>query len=152
MSTSIRQTSRLAVLLTVAALAIGLMATAADASKSTVLTLDEPFTTVVPTAYADNPAGVELMFAECNNLKRVEHADGTAVETIHCELTDPFFVFSGTPPETTFRDKNGACIWWSDYHANTSGAEVYADKIRVVVTPSGNVFAQSTYPAEPLDC
>ncbi|MEN8239455.1 MAG: hypothetical protein ABFR53_09665, partial [Actinomycetota bacterium] len=58
-------------------------------AKASVDRVEGPFETVVPVAFADNPAGVELMFAECDFVQRVEKPDGSSVETQHCQLTEP---------------------------------------------------------------
>ena len=108
-----------------------------------------PFTTVVPVAFADNPAGVELMFAECDFVQRVEKPDGSSVETQHCQLTDPFDYFAGTPPERAFIWTAGECMWFSDYFGQTTGESFAADSVRLTVTPSGNVNLTATYPPAP---
>lgn len=147
----LRRTSRVTVLVLVLGLAIGVAASAAVA-KASVERIEGPFTTLVPTAFADNPAGVELMFAECDFVQRVEKPDGTAIETQHCHLTEPFFVFPGTPPEQAFTNSEGPCVWFSDYWTQTVGEDVAAESVRLTVTPSGNVSVTTKYPAEPLDC
>ena len=69
----------------------------------------------MPTAFVDdNSAGVEPMFAECD-MRRVEKPDGSAVENYHGQLTRPFDVFPGTPPEQALVDRAGQCIWYPDY-------------------------------------
>lgn len=110
----------------------------------------EGFVTVVPTAFVDdNPAGVELMFAECD-MQRVEKPDGSAVEHYQCQLTEPFVEFPGTPPERALVDKAGQCIWYSDYLLDKTGESFYADTSRLTVTPSGKVSVTATYPPNPL--
>ena len=114
-----------------------------------------PFVTVVPVAYADNPAGVELMFAECDFVQRVEKPDGSSVETQRCHLTEPFFEFPGTPPERAFTNTAGECTWFSDYSLQTGGESYAADSVRLTVTPSGNVSVTTMYPPNPTlesDC
>ena len=133
------------------ALVIGVSASAALA-KASVDRVEGPFETVVPVALADNPAGVELMFAECDFVQRVEKPDGSSVETQHCQLTEPFFEFPGTPPTRAFNTADGPCIWFSDYFLLTTGEDVLADSVRLTVTPSGKVNVKTTYPAEPLEC
>jgi hypothetical protein len=104
--------------------------------------------TVVPVAFADNPAGVELMFAECDFVLRVERPDGSAVETQTCHLTEPFFDFPGTPPERAFTN-TAECIWESDYWLNQPGSPVVvADSARLTVTPSGKVSVTTMYTPE----
>ena len=109
-----------------------------------------PFTTVVPVAFADNPAGVELMFAECDFVQRVEKPDGSSVETQHCQLTEPFFEFPGTPPERAFNAPGGSCLWFSDYFIQMGSDDPpTADSVRLTVTPSGNVSVTTMYPPNP---
>ena len=141
----------MAVLSVVLALVVGLSASTAVAS-AVADRVEGPFVTVVPVALADNPVGVELMFAECDFVQRVEKPDGTAVETQHCQLTGPFFDFPGTPPERAFTNTAGPCIWFSDYFLQTTGEDVLAESVRLTVTPSGRVSATTMYPAEPLEC
>lgn len=146
-----RKMTRATVLTLVMTLVVGLSSTAAGAAAS-VERVEGPFLTVVPTAFADNPAGVELMFAECDFVQRVEKPDGTAVETQHCHLTEPFFEFPGTAPDSAFTNTEGECVWFSDYWSQTTGAVVYAESVRLTVTPSGKVSVTTKYPAELLDC
>lgn len=151
MQISLRRTSRVAVLSVVLALVVGLSASTAVA-RANVDRIEGPFVTVVPVALADNPAGVELMFAECDFIQRVEKPDGSAVESQHCQLTEPFFDFPGTPPERAFTNTAGSCIWFSDYSLLTTGEDVLAESVRLTVTPSGRVNVTTRYPAEPLEC
>lgn len=146
-----RTSRRLTVLSVVLVLAVALLAPAAVA-KATVDRIEGPFVTVVPTAFADNPAGVELMFAECDFVQRVEKPNGSAVENQHCQLLAPFVVFPGEPPSEAFTNTAGECIWFSDYHDLTSGDMVWAESVRLTVTPSGQVSVTTRYPAEPLEC
>lgn len=150
MQTSLPRTRRLTVLLIVLGLAIGVSASTAAAAA--VDRVDGPFETVVPVAYANNPAGVELMFAECDFVQRVERPDGSAVETQSCHLTGPFFDFPGTPPTQAFNNSAGPCIWFSDYFSLTTDESVWASSVRLTVTPSGNVNVTTMYSAERLDC
>ena len=76
-------------------------------AKASVDRVEGPFVTVVPVAFADNPAGVELMFAECDFVQRVEKPNGTSVETQKCHLIGPFVEFPGTPPTKAFNTKDG---------------------------------------------
>jgi hypothetical protein len=137
----------LTVLSLVLALVIGVSASAALAKAS----VDRvgPFETVVPVAFADNPAGVELMFAYCDFVQRVEKPDGSSVETQHCDLTEPFFEFPGEPPERAFTNKAGTCVWFSDYWLQTTGESLAADSVRLTVTPSGKVSVTTMYPPDP---
>jgi hypothetical protein len=117
-----------------------------------------PFTTVVPVAFndptPDDPDGVELMFADCDYLQRVQKPDGSSVETQHCQLTRPFFVFPGSPPERALTNTAGECTWFSDYYLTTlpEGAESdppTAERARLTVTPSGKVSVTTFYPPNP---
>lgn len=114
-----------------------------------------PFTTVVPVAFVDtNLAGVELMFADCDYVQRVVKRDGSSVETQHCQLTDPFFEFGGTPPERALTDTAGECTWFSDYYLTTLPEGVESDpptaeRARLTVTPSGMVNVTTFYPPNP---
>jgi len=149
-----RRAGRFVVMVSVALFALGVIAPAI-ASGATTDRIEGPFDTVVPTAYADNLIGVELMFAECDFVKRVELPDGSAKETQSCELTDPVPDFPGTPPDQTFRIREGACSWASDYWGMTDGSLVLADTFSLTVTPSGQVLVTTTYPADPIapeDC
>ena len=150
MRSSLKTTGRVTVLLVVAALVIGVSASAAVARANVERV--GPFETVLPVAFADNPAGVELMFAECDFVQRVERPDGSAVETQRCHLTVPFVDFPGEPPERAFTNTEGPCIWFSDYFMQTTGEEVWADSVRLTVTPSGHVSATTRYGAEPPQC
>ena len=129
-------------------LATTVPASAAQA-KASVDRVEGPFETVVPVALADNPAGVELMFAECDFVQRVEKPDGSSVETQQCHLTEPFVVFPGTPPESAFTNMAGTCTWFSDYSLQTGGESYAADSVRLTVTPSGNVSVTTMYPPNP---
>ncbi len=146
----VRRTARVAFISLVMALVIGMTASLASAGAS----VDRvgPIVTVVPTAYADNPAGVELMFAECDYVQRVTKPGGSATETQHCQLLGPFVDFPGTVPSEAFTNSEGPCVWFSDYIAETSGGVEWAESVRLTVTPSGNVSVTTTYPATPLDC
>jgi hypothetical protein len=135
-------------LLATVAILIGLVAAPAALAKASVDRAEE-FVTVVPVALADNPAGVELMYADCDFVQRVENPDGSSVETQHCQLTDPFDHFPGTPPERAFIWTAGSCIWFSDYFQQTTGDVLAADSVRLTVTPSGNVNLTATYPPAP---
>ena len=150
-SSLLRRTSRVTVLSLVLALVIGVSASAALA-KGSVDRVEGPFLTVVPVAFADNPAGVELMFAECDFVQRVEKPDGSSVETQRCHLTEPFVVFPGMPPERAFNAPASApCVWFSDYFIQTEpeGDTPSADRVRLTVTPSGKVNVTTMYGPNP---
>lgn len=131
------------------ATAMALVASPSVASANASVDRVGPFETVVPVAYADNAAGVELMFAECDYVQRVERPDGSSVETQHCQLTKPFVEFPGTPPERAFTNRAGHCIWFSDYYLTTTGESLTADTVRITVTPTGAVSVTTTYSPNP---
>ncbi len=108
-----------------------------------------PVTTTVPTAFVDNEIGVELMYAECDYVQQVVRPDGSSVETQECVLTEPYEELPGTPPERAVTDSSGPCVWFSDYVVVTTGETVYADSVRLTVTPSGRVSVTSFYAPEP---
>jgi len=146
---------RMTILSLALAMFVGGTASAASAGGAAVDRLEGPFETVVPVAFADNPAGVELMFAECDFVQRLDKPDGSAREIETCHLTGPFFVFPGTAPDSAFNISGGACVWFSDYFTQTTGDDVVADSVAITVTPSGQVHVTSTYPAEaipPSEC
>lgn len=137
------------------ATAAALIASPTAASAKASVDRVGPFTTVVPVAFADNAAGVELMFAECDFVQRVEKPDGSSVETQHCNLTGPFVEFPGTPPERAFTNTAGTCTWFSDYFLQDTGESLAADSVRLTVTPSGKVSVTTKYPPNPTpeeDC
>ena len=109
-----------------------------------------PFVTVVPVAFTDT--GVELMFAKCDFVQRVEKPDGSSVETQRCQLTEPFFEFPGMPPERAFNAPASApCVWFSDYVIQTEpeGDTPSADRVRLTVTPSSKVNVTTMYGPNP---
>lgn len=127
--------------------------TAASAEASVERT--GPFTTVVPVAFddptPDNPDGVRLMFADCDYVQRTENPDGSSVEHQHCQLTEPFVVFPGSPPERALASTSGECTWFSDYFLTTTpeAEPVTAERARLTVTPSGRVNVTTFYPPDP---
>jgi hypothetical protein len=124
------------------------------AGRATVDRLSE-FGTVVAVAMTEDFPVASLMRARCSSLVRVERPDGSAIEQQHCRLSDePVMIpaFQGTAPDRAFIRAGGPCAWWSDYWYETAGTDVAAQSFRTIVTPSGDVFAWSEYPAEPLVC
>jgi hypothetical protein len=115
----------------------------------------EDVDTIVIVAMPDDfPVG-SVMRAQCAFVQRVEFPDGAARETQQCTLTnEPVMIpeNQGSPPEAAFRHHTGPCEWVSDYWYAKNGTTVYASTSRLTVTPAGNVYVTSTYPAEPLDC
>lgn len=146
-----KSATRIATAFALVAFVVSMSAAMAGASAE-VERLEGPFETVVPVAFADNPAGVELMYVECDFVQRLVKPDGSARETQTCHLTDPFDVFPGEPPTRAFSPPSGACLWFSDYVLLTAGETVWAESVNLTVTPSGRVNVITTYPAEPLDC
>ena len=43
-------------------------------------------------------------------------------------------------------------MWFSDYFGQTTGETVWAESVRLTVTPSGNVSVTTWYPADRLEC
>lgn len=115
----------------------------------------ENFGTVLATAMpADFPVA-SLMRADCSSLLRIERPDGSASEVMDCQLSqEPVMIpaFQGTPPSRAFVLEGGACMWISDYFANTTGEIVLASTFRYTVTPSGHVHARAEFPAAPISC
>lgn len=145
---------RVVTMIAVALLTLG-AAVPAVAGGATVDRIEGPFETVVPVADADNPEGVELMFAECQFTQWRQLPDGTAKETQQCQLTEPFFVFPGSVPDTAYNNFDGPCKAASDYWLLTDGSLVIANSGHFTVTPSGQVHVTLTFPADPLtleDC
>jgi hypothetical protein len=102
----------------------------------------------------DFPIG-SISRASCAFTELVTHPDGTARETMHCQLNDnPTLVpeFQGHAPDTAFLLSGGVCAWISDYWFAKTGAIVYAVSFSYEVTPSGRVNARAEYPAQPLVC
>jgi hypothetical protein len=102
----------------------------------------------------DYPVG-SIMRAECASVQRVQLPDGSATETLSCDLSDdPVMVpeFQGVAPKSAVKYGGGSCVWMSEYWFAKTGATVFAESYRVVVTPAGKVHATSTYSADPLEC
>lgn len=140
------------------AAALSVMMLASVASADGHVDVIEDFPTVVsvvdPAATPDFPVG-SLSRADCDVLVRIQAEDGSAEEWMSCQLSDePVMVpeFQGMAPEDPIVDAGGECIWTSDYWYTNDGSEVKASAFELTVTPSGRVFAWSSYPAEPLDC
>ena len=96
-----------------------------------------------------------LSRAVCDVVVHVEAEDGSSQEWMSCSLSDePVMVpeNQGTAPTTPIVDAGGECVWTSDFWYTKDGSEVKAEAFQVTVLPSGQVFAWSSYPAEPLDC
>lgn len=109
---------------------------------------------VDPSTTPDFPVA-SLSRADCEVLVRVEAADGSAQEFMSCQLSDEPVMepeFQGSAPESVVIDAGGECIWTSDYWYTKDESEVKASAFEMTVTPSGRVFAWSSFPAEPLVC
>lgn len=132
-----------------ALLIAGLGATAASADEAVVERLEGPFETAVGVAEADNPAGFELMFAECDFVQRVTRPNGTATETQHCQITGPYVDFPGAIPDSAYVASGGDCLWASDYFLTMTGEVVVAESVTQIVTPSGRVNVTATYGPNP---
>ncbi|HVR31395.1 MAG TPA: hypothetical protein VMS74_01675 [Acidimicrobiia bacterium] len=110
---------------------------------------------ILAVAFPDNYPLGSIMRAECAFVQRVQMPDGSAMETLSCELSDePVMIpeLQGSAPKSALTYGGGACEWMSEYSFAKSGVTVFAESYRVVVTPAGKVHATSTYPADPLDC
>jgi hypothetical protein len=124
---------------------------AATASVDRIENVD----TVLAVAFPEDFPVASLMRAECAWVQRVELPDGSATESMECDLSDePVMIpeFQGSPPTRAFHHSGGACEWVSDYWFAKNGTIVFASSFAYVVTPSGKVHARSSYPAEPLVC
>lgn len=95
--------------------------------------------------------------ADCRVREGFRGAGGTVHDgrpNQHCQLTDPFFEFGGTPPERALTDTAGECTWFSDYYLTTLPEGVESDpptaeRARLTVTPSGKVNVTTFYPPNP---
>jgi len=109
---------------------------------------------VDPATTPDFPVA-SLSRADCDVVVRVEAEDGSSQEWMSCTLSDEPVMLpenQGTAPAIPIVDAGGECIWTSDYWYTEDGSEVKAEAFQLTVLPSGQVFAWSSYPAEPLDC
>lgn len=109
---------------------------------------------VQPSTTPDFPVA-SLSRADCEVVVHMEAEDGSAQEFMSCQLNDePLMVpeNQGSAPESVVVDAGGECIWTSDYWYTKDESEIKALAFEAIVTPSGRVFAWSSYPAEPLAC
>lgn len=143
------------VALMIVVIALGAALTAPTVAGKASTDRIESFGTVLAVSFGEDFPLASLMRADCAFVERVERPDGSARETMACDLSDePVMIpaFQGVPPDQAVIYGGGACIWASDYWWNKADLEVLAASFRVVVTPAGKVHATSTYPAQPLDC
>lgn len=115
---------------------------------ATVVVVKDPATT------PDFPVA-SLSRADCSVLVRVVAEDGSSQEFQSCTLSDEPVMIpenQGTAPDATITDAGGECVWSSDYHFTVDESDVKASAFEATITPSGRVFAWSSYPAEPLEC
>jgi hypothetical protein len=113
-----------------------------------VVTVTDPATT------PDFPVA-SISRADCDVVVRVVADDGSAQEWMSCALTDEPVMIpenQGTAPMTPVVRAGGECIWTSDYWYTKDGSDIKAAAFQLTVLPSGQVFAWSSYPAEPLVC
>ncbi len=111
--------------------------------------------TFLVVAFGDDFPIASISRADCTFTQLVVRPDGSATETMHCRLNDnPVSVpeYQGSAPQVAFHNWGGPCEWVSDYWYAKNESIVFADSYRYVVTPGGLVFAQATYPAEPVAC
>lgn len=114
----------------------------------------ETTVSVVDPATPDFPLA-SLMNADCAFALWIEAEDGSATEWLACRLNDSPVQpaeYQGIRPAETVTDSGGECVWRSDYRYQTDRSEVVASAFEITVTPTGQVYGMSTYPAEPLDC
>jgi hypothetical protein len=115
------------------------------------------FATVVSVVPADVPDFplASLMNADCAFALHIVADDGSAREWLACTLSDEPLQPAeqqGVPPTEVITETGGECVWRSDYWYETDRSQVIASAYGLTVSPDGQVFGWSTYPAEPLDC
>jgi hypothetical protein len=147
---------RFIISLVAAGLLAGLLAGVAAADGHIEVIEDVPTVVAVvdPATTPDFPVA-SLSRADCAVVVHVEAGDGSAQEWMSCSLSDEPVMIpenQGTAPATPIVDAGGECIWTSDHWYTKDGSEVKAAAFQVTVLPSGQVFAWSSYPAEPLSC
>lgn len=140
---------------TTAGLFLALAIAAPAAAGGTTVDRLEGVETVVVVAMPDNFPIASISRADCAVAQLVTHPDGSARETLHCQLSDtPVMIpeFQGHAPDRTFHNTAGPCEWVSDYWFYKTGEIVYAAAMDYVVTPSGKLNVVADYPAERLVC
>lgn len=139
---------------------VGLMAAmlpgvaAAEANVDVLEDVPTVVSVVDPVTTPDFPVA-SLSRADCDAVVRVEAEDGSSQEWMSCLLSDEPVMIpenQGTAPSAPVVDAGGECIWTSDYWYTKDESEIKAAAFQVTILPSGQVFAWSSYPAEPLDC
>jgi hypothetical protein len=103
---------------------------------------------------ADFPLN-SLMRAHCDEVRFVQAANGSGVETLRCRLSDePVMIpaFQGVPPSTAFSLSLGACVWTSDYWSARDGSTVLATSVHYVITPNGDIRITARYAATAPAC
>jgi len=115
------------------------------------------FSTVVSVVEPDAPEfpAASLMNADCAFALWIPAEDGSAREWLACTLSDAPLEPAeqqGEPPVEMLTESGGECLWRSDYWYQMARSQVVASAYELTVTPSGQVFGWSDYPAEPLDC
>ncbi len=136
---------------------LAVMLPGAAAAEANVDVLEDVATVVAvvdPATAPDFPVA-SLSRADCDVVVHVEAEDGSSQEWISCLLSDEPVMIpenQGAAPAAPIVDAGGECIWTSDYWGMKDGSEVMAAAFQSTVLPSGQVFAWSSYPAEPLDC
>ena len=130
------------------------VAAPASAGGATIDRL-EGVETVVVVAMPDDFPIASISRADCDVVQLATRPDGSARETLHCQLNDnPTMIpeFQGHAPDRTFHNSAGPCEWVSDYWFYKSGEIVHAASVHYVVTPSGELNIVADYPAERLAC
>lgn len=115
----------------------------------------EDLETVLAVRMDDDFPIASLMRADCSYSQWVQRPDGSAVETMKCQLSDrPVMIpeFQGQPPTRAFTNRAGPCVWTSDFQFARDESIVLASSVHYTVTPTGRVNVVAYYPAQPLAC
>jgi hypothetical protein len=115
----------------------------------------EDVDTVLAVRFDDDFPLASLMRAHCDEVRFVQAANGSGVETLRCQLSsEPVMIpaFQGVPPDTGFTLQGGPCVWTSDYWLARDGSIVLATSFHYIVTPTGRVNVTATYAADAPDC
>jgi hypothetical protein len=145
-------------LLGVLALVVGLVAVlvapVAAADGAWVDRIEDVDTVLAVRRDADFPIA-SLMRASCDEVRFVQAANGSGIETLRCRLSDePVMIpeFQGVPPTTAFTLRGGSCEWISDYWFARDGSIVFATSVHYVITAGGSVNVTATYAADAPAC